>query len=56
MKLTAKQWRRLMIKCGSVIAEPLLRIHPKKNTLDPLHISAGVINHLLDKIRAVIRK
>ena len=56
VKMTAKHWRRLMVECGNVVATPLLRILPQKNTLDPLHISAGVINHLLDEIRKEIRK
>ena len=44
-----------MVQCGNVTAKPALRIPIQKISCDPLHISAGVINHLLNAIRAAIR-
>ena len=55
IKLTAKKWRWLPVQCRNDTAKPALRIPVQKISCDPLHISAGVINHLLDAICAAIR-
>ena len=53
---TAANLKQINTKCASVTNNPLLIEHPKKQTGEPLHVSAGMIHHFLSNARANIRQ
>ncbi len=53
--LTREQKREVTVAFTNVILMPLMNTHPKKLTNDSLHITSGIANREMDKVREKIR-
>lgn len=49
-KLKKKELDDLKILCGSVYQAPLAIVHPSKHQCGGLHVSAGMVNHLIKNL------